>query len=82
MWGFGDSLLGVKAKAEPPKQLLPERLRPAAQGWGAQPGGARRPGGGCVATLARCFSRARTDSLAQTRAADSVTPLLFLEAAF
>lgn len=44
MWGFGDSLLGVKAKAEPPKQLLPERLRPAVQGWGAQPGGHRLEG--------------------------------------
>lgn len=50
VWGFGDSLPGVKAQAEPPKQLLPE------QGWGAQPGGARLPGGGCVAVLAGCFS--------------------------
>lgn len=50
MWGFGDSLPGVKAQAEPPKQLLPE------QGWGAQSGGARLPGGGCVAVLAGCFS--------------------------
>lgn len=56
MWGFGDSLLGVKAQAGPPKQLLPEQLRPAVQGWGAQPGGARLPGGGCVAVLAGCFS--------------------------
>lgn len=56
MWGFGDSLLGVKAKAEPPKQLLLEQLRPAAQGWRAQPGGARLPGGGCMAVLTRWFS--------------------------
>lgn len=56
MWGLGDSLLGVKAEAEPPKQLLPEQFCPAVQGWGAQPGGARLPGGGCVAALARRFS--------------------------
>lgn len=32
MWGFGDSLLGVKANAEPPKQLLPEQLCPQRAG--------------------------------------------------
>lgn len=62
MWGFGDSLLGVKAKAEPPKQLLPERLRPAVQGWGAQPGGHSLGGTdwrawqGCMAVFTCWFS--------------------------
>lgn len=56
MRGLGDSPLGVNAQAEPPKQLLAEQFGPAVQGWGAQPGGARLPGGGCVATLTRWFS--------------------------